>query len=240
MVSSKEYAALVRWIMPRQKSGFLSAFGTAFQIFKVLVEEVIEIGGSDDDLRSLQTDKVKRCKVAEAIVGNRSAKKLAELREGEYRVRVNRGPYPAMTTLEGQFSKEGVSQLYNGSYEWKKHSSRLGMNDVTSDEVVMVAKEFSEEDVHEMSGLESKNIIAWGLKKGLVAADDKETYAFGINPETAELQCEFWLVGLGSFAMSDDDQRVAVLFSDSAVRCLHVGWFDRGWHRSRRFLFVRK
>ncbi len=158
----------------------------------------------------------------------------------EYRVHVNRGPFPPMPTLEKLFSNCGVSDLFYRKVEWEKHSSRMGENDVTAEEVVMVVKQFSSEEIKEMGGLKSENIIAWGLKNDLVAADEKETCAFGINPETCDLQRKFWWVGLGSSAVAAVGRCVAVLRSLSDRRILGDRWFGCNWFSDDRFLFVRK
>ncbi|MFA5129698.1 MAG: hypothetical protein WC477_02115 [Patescibacteria group bacterium] len=162
-----------------------------------------------------------------------------DLPPNHYRIRVNRGQLPAKKQLEIDFPG-GVSKLFNGSYEWKRHSSRVGMNDVTAEEVVMIVKQFTPEEIEEMGGLESGNIIAWGLKNGLVPADEKETYAFGSNQETCNLQFEFWLVALGSFTMSGGHRGVAVLGSGFGGRILGRHWFGYRWAVDFRFLFVRK
>lgn len=162
------------------------------------------------------------------------------LSKDHYRVRVNRGQLPPMATLEEQFSKDGVSSLFNGTHEWEKHPCRLGENDVTADEVVMVVKQFTEKDITEMGGLENENIIAWGQKNGLVPADEKETYAFGINPETRDFQRKGWIVGIGSSTVDGDGRYVAMLGGDSGRRVLDNDWFDDRWYSDRRFLFVRK
>lgn len=160
--------------------------------------------------------------------------------ESEYRIRVDRGPLPPLSALEEIYSKGGVSDLFDEQFEWKKHSSREGANDVTANEVVMVMKCFTGEEIAQIGGLHSENIIAWGLKNGLVPADKKETHAFGINAETRHFQNEFSLVGLGSFAIFGGFRFVARLYSDSGKRCLDFSWFDSEWHSSHRFLFVRK
>ena len=54
--------------MARQKSGLLSAMGTAFEIVKAMVDEVLNLGGSDDDLRRILTEPKLRKKIAELIV----------------------------------------------------------------------------------------------------------------------------------------------------------------------------
>lgn len=155
-----------------------------------------------------------------------------------YRVRVNRGPLPPMAILQEMYSKDGVSALYNGSYTWTKDHSRTGANDVTADEVVMVAKQFTEEEIREMGGLTSENIIAWGSRNGLVVADEKETHAFGINSETCDLQRSRWLVGLGSSTLGGVCRFVAVLGGGSSRRILGNLWFDGEWRSGRWFLFV--
>ncbi len=55
--------------MSRPKSEFLSALGVMFQIWKALVDEVLSLGGGDEDLRRIQTDSNLRRKLAELIVG---------------------------------------------------------------------------------------------------------------------------------------------------------------------------
>ncbi len=157
-----------------------------------------------------------------------------------YRIHVNRGRFPSMEVLQEQFSKGGVSDLYNGKYEWKKHSCRSGKKDVTAKNVIMVVKQFTAEEIKEMGGLESENIIAWGLKNGLVPADVKETYAFGVNPETHDLQCQFWMVGLGSFTMRGGERCASLMGVSGGVRVLGRCWYDDSWHSDLRFLFVRK
>jgi hypothetical protein len=157
-----------------------------------------------------------------------------------YRVHVSRGPFPPMATLEEMYSKNGVCTIYNGSYTWTKDRSRTGVNDVTADEVVMVAKQFTGEEIREMGGSTSQNIIAWGIRNNLVAANEKETHAFGINPETCDLQRSRWLIGLGSSAMYDGDRYVAVLDSESGRRVLGLFCFGSEWDSDDWFLFVRK
>lgn len=55
--------------MARRKNPFVSAFGTAFAIFKALADEVLALGGSDDDLRRILTDATLREEIAKALVG---------------------------------------------------------------------------------------------------------------------------------------------------------------------------
>lgn len=69
--------------MARQKSEFLSALGTLFEIVKSLIEEVRSLGGGDEHFRRIVSDKKLRRKLAEFIVEN--GKAIA----GAFRNRVN-------------------------------------------------------------------------------------------------------------------------------------------------------
>ena len=57
--------------MARQKSEFLKSFGTAFEIWKSLTDEVLARGGTDDDIRRIGTSLSLRAKLAQLVVGNK-------------------------------------------------------------------------------------------------------------------------------------------------------------------------
>lgn len=65
--------------MARPKSDFLKSWGTMFEILKALVNEVLERGGTDDDMRRIQTDLALRAQIAQLIVksGKKSKQKPA-------------------------------------------------------------------------------------------------------------------------------------------------------------------
>ena len=56
--------------MMRKKSEWLSGLGTAFEILKAETEEVIALGGTDEDMRRIIADRELRRKIAELIVDN--------------------------------------------------------------------------------------------------------------------------------------------------------------------------
>lgn len=58
--------------MGKKKSEFLASLGVLWEIWKALVNEVLDQGGSDDDLRRIQTDANLRRQIAGIIVGGRS------------------------------------------------------------------------------------------------------------------------------------------------------------------------
>ena len=53
--------------MARAKSGLLSALGTAWEIFKAIVEATLAIGGSDEDVKKVLTVPGLARKIAELI-----------------------------------------------------------------------------------------------------------------------------------------------------------------------------
>jgi hypothetical protein len=137
------------------------------------------------------------------------------------------------------YSKYCVSHLFDGTHEWKKDFSRRGVHDVTTDEVVMVVKHFDWEEIRYIYGyLMCHKIIGWGVEHGLVPADEKETHAFGINPETRDLQRQFSLMGLGSYTEDNGHKYSAVLRGDSYRRELSDFQFDAELNLNTRFLFV--
>lgn len=56
----------------RQKSEFLSAFGTAMEIFRAITNAVLERGGSDDDIRRVLTSRKLADEIAGLIVNKRA------------------------------------------------------------------------------------------------------------------------------------------------------------------------
>ncbi|MEK7545923.1 MAG: hypothetical protein AAB554_02490 [Patescibacteria group bacterium] len=147
-----------------------------------------------------------------------------------YRVTITYAPLPPMRQLEEEFSKGGVSSLFDGR-EWKKHASCVDM-DETPGEKVFLTKDFGR-------SMDDEEAIAWGQKNGYRPATHKEAYEFAkAHPE---LQLQFWIVACGSSALGDVGLRyVAVLCADDGRRLLDGFPVDGRWIASRRFLFVRK
>ena len=54
--------------MAREKSGLLSAVGTALEIIRAIVEAVQDLGGSDDDVRRILIESDLRGKIAKLLV----------------------------------------------------------------------------------------------------------------------------------------------------------------------------
>lgn len=62
--------------MSRPKSDILKAFGTAFEFFKAIVDEVLFLGGNDESIRRVLSDKNLRRQIAGLIAG--SAKNITK------------------------------------------------------------------------------------------------------------------------------------------------------------------
>ena len=152
------------------------------------------------------------------------------LGEGEYLVQVDYTMPSDMKTLEAEFSKGGVSDLFYENYEWQPHSSCIDA-DQTPGNRVMLLKHFGRNST-------SEEYIAEMNKLGYRPATHREAHAFAkANPN---LQCQFWIMALGSSSVCGDNRCIAVLRSGSGGRLLDGYWFDGKWSSDDRFLFVRK
>lgn len=97
--------------MARQKSAFLSALGIVFQIWKTIVDSVMDVGGGDDDLRKILADKDLARNLSLLITGKASG--IVEL----------------VKTSHGFFEKiDGVVVKYHPHYPDKESGNdyRLG------------------------------------------------------------------------------------------------------------------
>ncbi|MSU75589.1 MAG: hypothetical protein EXS55_03690 [Candidatus Magasanikbacteria bacterium] len=64
--------------MARPKSEFLKGFGKAWEVFQVIVNMVLDLGGNDDDLSALLNDSDRVKRIAELIVEKPKAEALVE------------------------------------------------------------------------------------------------------------------------------------------------------------------
>lgn len=207
----------------------VSNFGFAFEVLKVIAHAVMAKGGTMQHLRRVVKESALQKQIADLIVpaGSEMERPLVD---GEYRVPVAYDMPHTKSALESEFSKDGVSELFYGNYEWKNDRSCAEI-DQTPGERIMLVKHFNR-------AIESEDAIAEMDKLGYRPATHLEAYAFAkVNPE---LQRQFWIVALGSSSMCGVNRFVAVLLSLSAWRVLAGFWFGRGWHSGDRFLFVRK
>ena len=84
----------------------------------------------------------------------------------------------------------------------------------------------------------TEEVLAEMEKQGLRPALVEELICFA--ERYPDEQRNLWIVALGSSAMGRGGRYVAMLDGVSGRRILEHEWFGIGWHRSLRFLFVRK
>jgi hypothetical protein len=215
----------------------LSVIGRSLEIYKILLQAVKKRGGMRDDMKRILNETALQDTIAGLIVPADVADR--PLGGTEYVVPVTYDMPRDKAALEAQISKNGVSDLFYGDYEWQNHASCAGIVQ-TPGPKNMLLKQFTPKEIKEMGGLESENIIAYMDARGYRPATHLETYAFGVNPETSGLQREFWIIGLGSFALVGGGRCAAVLRAGGGRRILGYGWFGYAWDAHDRFLFVRK
>jgi len=212
----KEYATARETIMARAKSEFLSAFGIAFQVFKALTDEVLNLGGSDQDIRRIETDSQLRRKIAELVI---DAKQVAE---NCYRVVVDYGQ-----TLQ--------QMIANGRYDCANSDINADNFPISGNGKENVVIEL----VHFGQDMGSEAVLKEFEARGLRAATLPKLLAFGVT--YPEKQREFPIVALGSVWQSRSGCRyVPYLRRRSDERRLSLCWVGGRWFGSCRFAVVRK
>jgi len=224
----------------KEVSAIVSGAGLISSVWTALEAAVREHGGNDRDLHRLSKPEGKDAitEMAQAIVAPRRLKSLGKCEE--YRVHVNRLNLPRLETLLGLF--DAVLGPFDEGQAWTKHPRRRGANDVKASEVVMVVKGFTEHEMGDREFFSAEDVIAWGSERGLVPADEQEVFAFGVNPETRDVQLKYALVGLGSFIIDGEGLRLcSELDAEDGKRTFEVDDYDAdAWCTKHHFLFVRK
>ena len=199
--------------MSREKSEFLSSFGIALEIFKAIADAVLGLGGTDQDLRRILTDKGLRKKIAEIVV--------SEVRQ-TFRVLVD-------------YSKSLAEMIQAGNYDWKN-------NDITQDHFPTKGNGQQEVEVvlfHFGRNISSDDAIAEMERAGYRPARIEELLALGASQP--ELQKQYPIVGLGSVWRDPSGlRRVPYLFWDDSGRRLRLHWLEGDWRESCRFVALRK
>lgn len=207
----------------------LGNVGFVFEVFKAIAHAVLAKGGTMEHLRRLVKESQLQRQIADLIVPAGSVVTYQPHGEGEYRAFVSYAPLPSKAQLEAEFGKGNVSDIFDGR-PFEKLASCLNM-DETPEVKDFLVKCFgretqSEDNIAEMDAL------------GYRPATHIEAYEF--QKVYPELQHQFWIVALGSFAKFDGRRFVAVLNADGFRRIFGSYWFGRRWGARGRFLFVRK
>lgn len=105
--------------MARQKSEFVSAFGTSFEIFKRIADEVMAQSGDDDDLRKILNDDVVVCDMVKVLRGSCVVQAIGHV------VDCNVNPYiPQGWSLKG----EGTEHRKGGQVKLERRGDDLYAN----------------------------------------------------------------------------------------------------------------
>lgn len=205
-----------------EKAGFTAEMAKAVVKRPVLAKIMVEAIKGELLSEAAQVEPT-----AEALKSE--AKALDGLTENEYLVPVAYSALPSFAQLEKEFGEGNVSNLFDGR-PFEKHASCAGIPEAPGNKVFLV-KHFNRE-------IKSEAAIAEMDKLGYRPATHLEAYAFQqVNPE---LQRQFWIIALGSFALHDGDRCVTMLNGGSHERIFGSRWFDNVWYSGIRFLFVRK
>lgn len=85
---------------------------------------------------------------------------------------------------------------------------------------------------------DSDQVITWANANGYRLAFPAEREAFTkANPD---LQRQYWIVDLGTFANERDGRGVPLLCGNSTARRLDHQWFSKEWSADTRFLLIKK
>ncbi len=201
--------------MAREKSELKSGMGKAMETFAALIEEVEDLGGSDEDTRRIKTDKALRRQIAELLVSDRMIC-------GRYSVTVN-------------CDMPLADMIAAGRYDWKN-------DNITAQNFPIQGSGTSKTEIalfHFNRGMSTEAVLAELDKRGYRPATLPELLALGaVHPE---LQRQFPIVALGSVWRDlDGCRRVACLDGGGAGRDLFLVWCERGWDGLCRFAAVRK
>jgi len=202
--------------MSKQKSEFLGALGKYMEISKAVVNEVLGLGGNDDDIRRILTDRSLRSEIANLIVG---AKKV----------------------LRDIFS---VNTNYDLSIaDLIKACNLSWTNDDITDEHFVVSKVGREESklvyVHLDRIATTREVLEYMKENNLQPADIKQLLSFGKqNPDE---QRKHPIVELGSlWRDSYGDLGAAFLGQGGGGRGLYLDYAnpELQWFGGDRFLAV--
>lgn len=198
--------------MALQKSELLSALGTAFQIFKAITDEVLNLGGNDEDVR-----KILKCEELRKKIG----KLLTEVVRPVFKVVVD-------------YSCSLAEMISAGHYNWTH-------NDITTEHFPVQGEGKQEIEItlfHFGKTTTSEEVLAEMEKQGYRPATIEELLALGASQP--ELQKQFPIVAFGSCWRSQGGRRrVPYLYWSCNERELNLGWFEDDWGGYCRFLAVR-
>jgi hypothetical protein len=201
--------------MAREKSELKSGIGKAVETFIALIEEVEDLGGSDEDTRRIKTDKTLRRQIAELLVSDRVI-------SGRHNIVVN-------------YDMPLANLIAAGRYDWKN-------GDINDQNFPISGSGTSETEIalfHFNKSMSTDVVLDELDKRGFRAATLRELLALGADQP--ELQRQFPIIALGSIWRDPCDNRgVAFLGRNGAERYLSLDWCEGDLGDFCRFAAVRK
>ena len=196
--------------MARQKSEFVSALGTAFEMIKLIAEEVYALGGSDNDLRRIIKDRKLRQQIAKLLVAN-----LGEV-------------YPL--DVFGHSINDLVKQ---GNYGWS--NSDINDGNFQADEMhqsEVILKHFDKD-------MSTEAVLKALDADGLRPATMSELLELGIRYPELQKQFPIVALG-SVWRCPSGGRYVGCLCCYVGQRKLSLDWVDGDWDDGCRFAAVRK
>lgn len=205
--------------MARDKSELKSGMGKAMRSFSALIEEVEDLGGSDEHVRKLETDAVIRRTIAKLLIG--------ETTNGL-------GDTPTVTIDR---DKKLKAMIEAGRYDWTN-------SDITDKNFPVEGSGTEDVEVilrHYDKAMTTDAVLADLDQDGLRPMRIEELLALGADTKTRDLQRQFPIIALGSVWQSLDGGRdVPCLFRRGSYRSLYLSWLGNDWCEICRFGAVCK
>ena len=202
--------------MARKQSEFVKAAYKAARVLEKLANAVLDAGGTDDDVRRIETEEGLAEKLAKVVVDGKKAI------QNIFRVTVD-------------YSRSLAEMIAAGKYDWSNSG-------ITADHFPVKGEGVSEVEltlVHFNRFMSTDAVLKELAKTGFRPAKIEELLALG--EKYHDLQREFPIVALGSvWRDPGDDRRCACLWGGDSRRSLSLDWLGDGWHENFRFLVVRE
>jgi hypothetical protein len=205
--------------MARPVSELLKNFGKMFEVVKVLVNAVLDMGGNDEDILRILKDK-------------KLAQKFAEMLLAERGITVPDG----CEIISVDYALKLIDAIAAAAFDWKN-------DDIVEKNFPNQAHETGEQKLmvkfyHFGKDMSSEDVVSAMDKDGFRPATLRELLVFAVkNPDE---QRKYAIVGLGSVWSRGGNRLVPCLNLGGHERGLNLLWWSDGWGGFCQFLAVRK
>ncbi len=204
--------------MARPVSELLKNFGKMFEVVKVLVNAVLDMGGNDEDILRILKDKKLATEIAKQIMAERG-------------ITIPDG----CEVLSVDYALKLIDAITAAAFDWK-------YDDIVEKNFPNQAHETGEQNLqvklyHFGKDMSSKDVVSAMDKDGFRPATLRELLAYAVkNPDE---QRKYAIMGLGSIWGHGDDRRAPYLYRNGDERKLDLFWWSNSWNGNYRFLAVR-